>query len=68
MMAGNENSGRPGGNPDIKKFSFKAKGKESNNARFNLWVSQRQSKALKEIPNDVIRHHLEELIQTYGQS
>lgn len=42
--------GRPGGNPELKKHQFQtAEGKEPNNVKLSLWITQSMMDALKEL-------------------
>lgn len=47
-MAGNENSGRPGGNPEIAKHGFKKKGDEPLSKGLYLRLTPSMHQALKE--------------------
>ena len=50
-MAGNKNSGRPGGNPDIKKYWFETDRPEPLRESLNVRVSASMKKRLKEEEN-----------------
>ncbi|MEM7579096.1 MAG: hypothetical protein AAF316_04455 [Cyanobacteria bacterium P01_A01_bin.80] len=51
-MPGTLNSGRPGGNPDLKKYQFKAKGDEPLNQKLTLRLTGSMMEFLKSLGKD----------------
>ena len=51
-MPGTKSSGRPGGNPQITKFAFKAKGEDPLNIRLSFRISANMKEALDKLEGD----------------
>lgn len=56
-------SGRPGGNPDIKEYGFKSKGKESLSIKIQLRVNESQKAKIEALDNwrDAFRDWIDSL-------
>jgi hypothetical protein len=65
-MAGTKNSGRPGGNPDIKLYGFTTEREESCTALLAIKIPPSQLKALKNLPNwqEKVRESIKALIDS----
>jgi len=64
-MAGTKSSGRPGGNPDIKKYGFpEVTGREPNKAVLAIRLSPSDLESLKKIPGyqELVREKVREII------
>ncbi len=61
---------RPGGNPTLKKYQFKAAGEEPNNAKLSIWIPQSMKSKLDCLPNknDVIRQAIAACLENLAQS
>lgn len=61
---GTQSSGRPGGNPDITKYSFTTDKPESCTAKLTLRLPPSDYEALKQIPNwqERLREKIKELL------
>ena len=63
-MAGTVASGRPGGNPDLKKFQFSTDNEESNTALLAVRIAPSQLEKLKAIDGwqDIVRAKIREIL------
>jgi hypothetical protein len=63
-MAGTVGSGRPGGNPDLKKFQFSTDNEESNTALLAVRIAPSQLEKLKAIKDwqDILREKIREIL------
>jgi hypothetical protein len=63
-MAGTVASGRPGGNPDLKKFQFSTDNEESNTALLGVRIAPSQLEKLKAIKGwqDILRAKIKEIL------
>jgi hypothetical protein len=63
-MAGTVASGRPGGNPDLKKFQFSTDNEESNTALLAVRIAPSQLEKLKAIKDwqDILREKIREIL------
>ena len=69
-MPGTKSSGRPGGNPDIAKYGFKApEDREPYNQRVQVYVTPTVKKLLAEMdkPSDFVRSAIEEHLKKHGK-
>jgi hypothetical protein len=61
-MPGTKASGRPGGNPEIKKYGFKTTRDEPLSQQINIRIAKSMEVKLKELPRwqDLVREAIEE--------
>ena len=64
-MTGTKGSGRPGGNPDLKKYQYVTDREEPLRARFQIRLSESKLEALKQIPHyqEKVREAIAKLIE-----
>jgi len=65
-MTGTKGSGRPGGNPDLKKYQYVTDREEPLRARFQIRLSESNLEALKQIPHyqEKVREAIREMVES----
>jgi hypothetical protein len=68
-MPGTKTSGRPGGNPDITKYSFKTDREESCTAKLSVRIAPSDLEALKAISGwqELVRQKVKEILKENPQ-